>query len=84
LEEGKKLSFYLLILFLEVKLEKLQKYINKILAKGFIRELSLLASTLIFFLPKPEDIKERLIIDYRKLNIITIKNRYSLLLVSKL
>jgi hypothetical protein len=74
LEEGKELFFYLLISLPKAKLEKLQKYIDEILVKEFIRESLLLASIPIFFVPKLGDTKERLVVDYRKLNIITIKD----------
>jgi hypothetical protein len=54
------------------------------LAKGFIRELLSPVGIPMFFVPKPGDTKERLVVDYRKLNTITIKDRYPLPLASEL
>ena len=51
--------------------------------KGFIRLLTLLIRSLVLFIPK-KDSKKRLYINYRKLNIITIKDYYILPLVNKL
>jgi hypothetical protein len=44
----------------------------------------LLANVPIFFVPKPGDTKERLVINYRGLNKITVKDTYVLLLASEL
>jgi hypothetical protein len=74
LEEGKKLLFLLIILLLEEKLKLLCEYLNENLAKGFIRESTLSIRTSIFFILKKGDKKDRLVIDYRKLNTITIKD----------
>jgi hypothetical protein len=52
------------------------------LEKGFIRLLTLLVGSLVLFISK-KDSKKRLYINYRKLNTITIKNYYILLLVNK-
>jgi hypothetical protein len=84
LEEGKKLLFLLIILLLEEKLKLLREYLNKNLVKGFIKESVLFIKVSIFFIPKKRNEKDKLVIDYRKLNIIIIKNRYLLLLASKL
>jgi hypothetical protein len=62
----------------------LREYLDENLAKGFIRESALPIIVSIFFIPKKEDKKGRLVINYYKLNTITIKDRYPLLLVSKL
>jgi len=61
----------------------LKEYINENLAKGFIRVLVLLVKSLMLFIPKKNRIK-RLYINYRKINKITVKNRYLLLLANKL
>ena len=61
----------------------LREYINKNLKKGFIRLLSLLTESPILFILK-KDKKKRFYINYRKLNIIIIKDYYILLLVNKL
>ena len=67
----------------ETELRTLKEYIDVNLAKGFIRELSLKARALVLFILKKNG-KLRLYIDYRKLNTITKKDRYVLLLVDKL
>jgi len=64
-------------------LKTLKEYIDENLAKGFIRVLILLAGSLILFVPKKNKIK-RLYIDYQKINEITIKDYYLLLLANKL
>lgn len=53
------------------------------LAKGFIRKSESLAGVPILFVPK-KNRKLRLYVDYRKLNAITIKNRYLLPNISEL
>jgi hypothetical protein len=63
--------------------ETLKEYIKTNLARGFIRESQLLVRYPILFVPKPDGTK-RLYVDYRKLNNITIKNRYALLLIKEL
>ena len=67
----------LFIYYRKKKLGVLRGYIDENLKKGFIRESKLLVGYLILFIPK-KDGKLRLYIDYRKLNNITIKNRYPL------
>jgi hypothetical protein len=62
----------------------LYKYLDENLAKGFIRKSALPIGTSIFFILKKGDKKGKPVIDYYKLNIITIKDRYLLLLASKL
>ncbi|OCK92492.1 uncharacterized protein K441DRAFT_570836, partial [Cenococcum geophilum 1.58] len=60
------------------------KYLDKNLSKGFIKaSLSPIAVPVIFIKPSG-DRTIRLYIDYRGLNKITIKNRYLLLLISKM
>ena len=76
-------SFRLIYQILEKELAILKEYININLEKGFIRlSISLAASLLLFILKKNR--KLRLYIDYRQLNSITIKDKYSLLLINKL
>ena len=67
----------------EIELRTLKKYIDVNLAKGFIWELFLKVRALVLFIPKKNG-KLGLYIDYRKLNTITKKDRYILLLVDKL
>jgi hypothetical protein len=84
LEEGKELLFLPIILLSEEKLKLLREYLDENLAKGFIRESASSVGAPIFFVPKKGDEKGRPVIDYRKLNVITIKDRYPLLLASEL
>jgi hypothetical protein len=70
----------LIYLLLERKLETLRKYINKNLIKGYIRPSKSLTKFTVLFVPKKNG-KLRIYVDYRKLNNITIKNRYILLLI---
>jgi hypothetical protein len=84
LEEGKELLFLLIILLSEEKFKLLREYLDENLAKGFIRESASPAIVSIFFVPKKGDKKGRPVIDYRKLNAITIKDRYPLPLASEL
>jgi hypothetical protein len=68
---------------LEKELEEIRTYINVNIKKGFIRLIKLLARYLVIFIPK-KNRKLRLCVNYRKLNDITIKNRYLLLNILEL
>jgi hypothetical protein len=70
-------------LLLPIQLKALQDYIKENLKKGFIKKSILPAGYPILFAPKKDRILQ-LYIDYRQLNNITIKNRYPLLLTSKI
>ena len=59
------------------ELEEQRKWIDKYLAKGWIRKSQSPAASPAMFVPKKPD-KLRMVIDYRRLNAITIKNRYPL------
>ena len=61
----------------------MRSYIKKQLAKEYIKELKLLVEYLILFVFKKNG-KLRMCVDYRKLNDITIKNRYPLPNISEL
>ena len=63
--------------------EVLRKYIDENLKKNFITLFIFSASVSILFVKK-SDKSLRLCVDYRKLNVITIKNRFSLFLVSEI
>jgi capsule polysaccharide modification protein KpsS len=67
----------------EKELQVLRKYINENLKKGYIRPSTLSARYPILFVLKLNE-KLRIYIDYRQLNAITIKNRYTLSLIHKI
>ena len=71
--EGKELLFKLIFLLLEAKLKVLKEYIDESIKKGIIRESILLVGVPIFFIGK-KDRGVRPIIDYRRLNNITVKD----------
>jgi hypothetical protein len=79
-KEGTSLTAILIYSLFERELETLREYIEKNLVKGYIRPSKLLARYLILFVLK-KDGKLRIYVNYRKLNNITIKNRYILLLI---
>jgi hypothetical protein len=59
------------------ELAELKEHINKLLEKGFICHNSSLWGAPVIFVPK-KDSTQRLCMDYRALNEVTIKNKYSL------
>ena len=65
------------------KLKTLREYIDENLAKEFIKESQSSADYSILFVSKKDE-KQRLCVDYRELNNITIKNSYSLLLIEEI
>ena len=65
------------------KLEILRNYLDKNLKKSFIQKVKTTAEFLILFIPK-KDRKLRLYVNYRKLNIIIVKDKYLLLNIRKL
>jgi len=83
IKEGKTLLFRPIYQMLENELVVLKEYINKNLKKGFIWESTLRAGALVLFISK-KDKKLRLVVDYQGLNNVTIKDRYSTLLLTKL
>ena len=62
-----------------MELKFLKKYLNEMFVKSHICKSKSLTSSLIIFIPKP-DKKKRWIfqfcINFRKFNIITVKNKY--------
>ncbi len=65
------------------ELELLKEYLDEFLTKEFIVFFSSLAKTSILFVKKSRnDLK--LCVNYKKLNAITIKNRYSIFLMNQL
>ena len=83
LEPGKESTFEPIYALSEKELQVLRGYIEENLKKGFIRESKSLAGYPILFAPK-KDGSLRLCVNYRKLNDITIKNRYLLLNIGEL
>ena len=66
------------------ELQALKIYLDNILAKGFIRPLSLPAASPVLFVPKDNDPTAlRFYVDYRKLNNVTIKDKYPLSLINE-
>jgi hypothetical protein len=59
------------------KLDELKEHIKKLLEKGFICSSSSLWGAPMIFVPK-KDGTQRLCVDYRALNEVTIKNKYPL------
>ena len=68
----------------EEEMKLLKEYIDKNLAKGFIRPSSSPCGAPVLFVPKPKGRGLRLCIDYRALNSFTIKDRYPLPLIDSL
>lgn len=66
-----------------VELQALREWLDKMKAGGKIRESQSPAGAPILFVPK-KDGTLRLCVDYRRLNKVTIKNRYTLPLISEL
>ena len=66
-----------------LELDVLRKYIDDNLRKGFIRHSQSPAGAPILFVKKPDG-SLRLCVDYRRINKITIKNRYPLPLIPEL
>jgi hypothetical protein len=64
----------------EKELEALREYIDKNLIKKYIKSSKLLTRYTILFISKKNG-KLRIYVDYKKLNNIIIKNRYTLSLI---
>ena len=73
----KQLTFEFIYALFEKELKKIRKYLNENMKKEFIKKFELSTKYSIFFVFKKND-TFYLCVDYRKLNNITIKNRYSL------
>jgi transposase InsO family protein len=83
LEEGKKPGFQPIYGMSEKELQELKTYIDVNIKKGFIRPSESPAGFPVMFVPKKNG-KLRLCVDFRRLNEITIKNRYPLPNISEL
>jgi hypothetical protein len=64
------------------KLLEIKKYLKKNLKKGFISPSSTFFASLVLFVAKPNE-ELRFYVDYRKLNALTCRNRYSISLIKK-
>ena len=82
LEDRKQPTFESLYSMSQDELKVLQKYLNDHLFKGFIQASSSSAAALILFIHKPEG-GLRFCVNYWELNVITVKNRYSLPLIKE-
>jgi hypothetical protein len=81
--KNKMLSFESMYNLLMIELELLKKYFDEFLTKRFIVFFSSLVDALILFVKKSKnDLK--LCVNYKELNVITIKNRYSISLINQL
>ena len=60
-----------------------KEYINKNLVTGFIKESTSRARALVLFVPKKSR-KLRLVVNYKRINNVTIKDRYFTLLLQEL
>ena len=76
-ESSKTFTFEFIYALFEKKLKVLREYLNENLKKKFIRKSQSSTRYSIFFVFKKNE-KLCLYVDYRKLNEIIIKNRYSL------
>ena len=82
-ELSKTFTFKLIYALFEKKLKILREYLNENLTKKFIRKSqSSTKYSILFVFKKNETL--RLCVDYRKLNEIIIKNRYSLSNINEL
>jgi len=83
LEPGYKLPYGQIYNLSEVELKTLKAYIETHLGSGFIQRSSSPVAAPILF-AKKKDGRLRLCVDYRALNLRTVKNRYPLPLISEL
>jgi hypothetical protein len=83
IEPGKSPTFGPIYQLSERELKALKDYIDVNLEKGFIRPSTSPAASPVLFVPK-KDGSLRLVIDYRQLNNITVKDRYALPLINEL
>ena len=83
LAPGSKPFYGLIYNLSETELRHLKEYIERMLAQGWIRPSKSPFGSPILFVKKPDG-SLRLVVDYRKLNAMIIKNRYLLPLISEL
>ena len=63
-----------------LELDAMKTYLKEYLANGFIRPSRSPAAAPVMFVTRPDG-KLRLVVDYRGLNRVTVKNRYPLPLI---
>jgi hypothetical protein len=81
--KNKMLSFESMYNLSMIELELFKKYLDKFLTKEFIVLSSSFVDASILFVKKSRN-DLRFCVNYKKLNVITIKNRYSILLINQL
>jgi hypothetical protein len=81
--KNKMFSFESIYNLSMIELELLKKYLDEFLTKEFIVLSSSFVDASILFVKKSKD-DLRLCVNYKKLNVITIKNRYSISLINQL
>ena len=82
-ESSKTFTFEFIYALFEKKLRTLREYLNENLKKKFIRKSQSSTRYSIFFVSKKNETL-RLCVDYRKLNEIIVKNKYSLSNINEL
>ena len=65
------------------KLVEMKKYVQTYLANGFIRPSKSPAAAPVMFVQRPDG-KLRLVVDFKGLNKVTVKNRYPLPLIPEM
>jgi len=80
LKEGAQAPAFALYGMSHNEAQELRRYLDENLGKGFIRASRSEAAAPVLFVKKAEE-GLRFCVDYRGLNAITVKNRYSLLLI---
>lgn len=83
LHDGTNPTFSRIYPLNQTQLEALREYLDEMLAKGYIRKSTSEAAYPVMFVPKKNG-KLRLVVDYRKLNAITKKDRTPLPLTNEL
>ena len=66
-----------------LELAEMKTYLKANLVNGFIRPSKSLAAAPVMFVPRPDG-KLRLVVDYRGLNKVTVKNRFPLPLIPEM
>ena len=84
IKEGSSPPFGPIYSLSQTELETLREYLERMLREGKIRPSESPAGAPILFVPKPNGRGLRLCVDYRKLNAITVPNRYPLPLMQEL